>query len=170
MGAATRVTEAKSVPEARPAGYCSVRGRIAPEITFEVHLPLAGWTQRYLQLGCGGLCGSLRVRLDDHASACVPAANGTLTLASTDMGHEGGMDGRWAAGDEQKKLDFAYRGVHLTAVAAQELIRRYYGRSARYRYFSGCSDGGREALMEAQRYPQDFDGIAAGAPAKAEII
>jgi Tannase and feruloyl esterase len=164
-GAATTILEASAWTDAAAKDYCRVRGRIAPAILFEVRLPQSGWTQRYLQLGCGGLCGNLNIRLDDHVKSCVPVAAGSMVLASTDMGHQGGMDGGWAAGNEQAKIDFAYRGVHLTALAAKALIALYYGRPARYAYFSGCSDGGREALMEAQRYPEDFDGIAAGAPA-----
>jgi feruloyl esterase len=162
-GANTAILEAAEVPGA--AGYCRVLGRIEPRIRFEVHMPLSGWTQRFLQTGCGGLCGSLSLRLDDHTESCAPAAAGSLALASTDMGHEGGNDGGWAAADPQKKIDFGYRGVHLTALAAKALIRRFYGQPSRYAYFSGCSDGGREALMEAQRYPDDFNGIVAGAPA-----
>jgi feruloyl esterase len=149
--------------EAHP--YCQVEGVIEPAVAFEVHLPVSGWTGRYVQLGCGGLCGMLHVRLNDHESSCVPAANGELVLASTDMGHEGGNDGTWAAGNPQARIDFAYRGVHVTALVAKALIARYYGQAPRYSYFSGCSDGGREALMEAQRYPNDFNGIAAGAAA-----
>jgi feruloyl esterase len=149
--------------EAHP--YCKVEGTVEPAVQFEVHLPLSGWTQRYLQMGCGGLCGNLNVRLDDHANGCRPADNGELTLASTDMGHEGGMDGAWAIHNPQARVDFGYRGVHVTAQVAKALIAKYYGQPARYAYFSGCSDGGREALMEAQRYPADFNGIAAGAAA-----
>ncbi len=142
--------------------YCKVTGTIAPEIRFEVRLPIKAWTQRYLQTGCGGLCGNLRLNAE-KARGCEPVTNGEIALASTDMGHQGG-DGSFGA-DPQKRIDFAYRGVHLTAVAAKALITAYYGKGARYSYFSGCSDGGREALIEAQRYPLDFDGIAAGAPA-----
>jgi len=81
------------------------------------------------------------------------------------MGHEGGMDGQFGEKDYQLRIDFAYRGVHVTALAAKALIAAYYGQPAKYSYFAGCSDGGREALMEAQRFPEDFNGITAGAPA-----
>ena len=79
------------------------------------------------------------------------------------MGHQGNDPsfGR----DPQLRVDFAYRGMHITALAAKKLLSVYYGQSESYSYFDGCSDGGREALMEAQRYPEDFDGIPAGAPA-----
>jgi feruloyl esterase len=159
------VTAASEVRGAEAHPYCKVEGYVEPAVRFELHLPLTGWTQRYLQTGCGGLCGELHVRLDDHAKGCTPADNGALALASSDMGHEGGMDGAWAANDAQARIDFAYRGMHVTALVSKALIARFYGQAPRYAYFSGCSDGGREALMEAQRYPQDFNGIAAGAPA-----
>lgn len=145
--------------------YCKVTGTIAPKVNFEVRLPIKGWTQRYLQTGCGGLCGNLRINAE-KAEGCAPVTNGEIALASTDMGHSGGKmgDESWAT-DQQARADFAHRGVHVTALAAKALIKVYYGKAPRYSYFSGCSDGGREALIEAQRYPGDFDGIAAGAPA-----
>jgi Tannase and feruloyl esterase len=144
--------------------YCQVRGKIAPAVGFEVRLPMSHWTQRFVQTGCGGLCGMINIHLD-KADACKPAQNGELVLASTDMGHEGGMDGAWGSDNYQARVDFAYRGVHVTTLAAKALIEKFYGQKARYSYFAGCSDGGREALVEAQRYPEDFNGIAAGAPA-----
>ena len=158
-GAATTLAARE---EAGAHAYCKVTGTIAPAIQFEVRLPLAGWSQRYLQTGCGGLCGSLHIDAG-KSEGCTPVTDGSIVLASTDMGHQG-MDGAWGE-DRQKREDFAYRGVHATALAAKALIRAFYGQPQRYAYFSGCSDGGREALIEAQRYPQDFDGIAAGAPA-----
>jgi feruloyl esterase len=144
--------------------YCSVRGFVEPAINFEVRLPTTGWTQRYLQTGCGGLCGMLSIRAE-HDMDCTPVTDGSIVLASSDMGHGGAMgDGSWGS-DPQKRIDFAHRGMHVTTLVAKALIKAYYGHPQRYAYFSGCSDGGREALIEAQRYPQDFDGIAAGAPA-----
>jgi feruloyl esterase len=131
-------------------------------VNFEVRLPRAGWTQRYLQTGCGGLCGNLNVRVG-NADGCAPAQRGELAVASTDMGHRSG-EGVWQD-DPQARIDFAYRGVHVTALAAKALIEKFYGQKPRYSYFAGCSDGGREALMEAQRFPEDFNGITAGAPA-----
>jgi feruloyl esterase len=107
----------------------------------------------------------LNIRLD-HDETCPVAQNGELALTSTDMGHSGVGGEEGSFGDDyQLRIDFAYRGVHLTTLAAKALISKYYGQSPRYSYFMGCSDGGREALMEAQRYPEDFNGITAGAPA-----
>lgn len=163
VGARTQIESAGSVGSGG-AQYCEVRGVIAPAVRFEVRLPVANWTQRFVQTGCGGLCGQLDIHLD-KAQTCKPAQDNELVLASTDMGHEGGMDGTWGRTNYQARIDFAYRGVHVTTLAAKALINHFYGQPARYTYFFGCSDGGREALVEAQRYPEDFNGIIAGAPA-----
>lgn len=166
VGAPTHITSAKVLNEAKPAAYCEVLGYIEPSIKFEVRLPLTNWTQRFLQTGCGGLCGEVSIRAD-RTSGCAPATNGEIAMSSTDMGHVGGMadDGSWGSKDYQLRVDFAYRGVHLTTLASKALIAAYYGQAPKYSYFAGCSDGGREALMEAQRFPEDFDGITAGAAA-----
>ena len=142
--------------------YCQITGTIAPAIKVEIRLPLKGWTQRYLQTGCGGLCGNLRIDAG-KAEGCAPVTDGSVILASTDMGHQGNDMG-WGD-DQHKREDFAYRSLHLTAVAAKAFAKAFYGQAPRYSYFAGCSDGGREALIMAQRYPLDFDGITAGAPA-----
>ena len=163
VGASTKILSAFSQSTAH-GPVCVVKGNIAPHIQFEARLPVKGWTQRYLQTGCGGLCGVLSINVD-HAEETQPYQDGQLATASTDMGHDGGPGDASFGVDPQQRIDFAYRGVHLTAVAVKALIATFYGQPAKYAYFSGCSDGGREALMEAQRFPADFDGIAAGAPA-----
>lgn len=147
--------------------FCKVLGTVEPSVSFEVDLPVSNWTQRYYQGGCGGLCGMLSVGIT-NASSCAPALNGEFVVAGNDMGHQAQMGSAGEAEfarDPQLRIDFAYRGNHVTAQVAKALIKAYYGQAPRYSYFMGCSDGGREALMEAQRYPDDFDGISAGDPA-----
>lgn len=164
VGAKTHITSAESMVGGKPTPYCRVTGYVEPMVKFEVRLPLTTWTQRFVQTGCGGLCGNLNIRLSND-DGCYPAEHGELALASTDMGHTGGMDGVFGEKEYQLRIDFAYRGVHVTTLAAKALVAAFYGQPAKYSYFAGCSDGGREALMEAERYPQDFNGITAGAPA-----
>lgn len=163
------IQSATVMTEGAPAPYCAVQGTIAPANTFVMRLPTQGWTQRYLQTGCGGLCGTATINYT-QAAACPPIADGTIASATTDMGHQGRPDGSWAADNPQAQIDFAHRGVHVTAQVAKAIIAKFYGKRPAYSYFSGCSDGGREALMEAQRYPEDFDGIAAGAPASNLVV
>lgn len=163
------IQSATVVTTAAPAPYCAVEGAIAPANTLVMRLPMQGWTQRYLQTGCGGLCGSANINYT-AARACPPVGDGTIASATTDMGHQGQPDGSWAAGNPQAQIDFAYRGVHVTSQVAKAIIAQFYGQQPAYSYFGGCSDGGREALMEAQRYPEDFDGIVAGAPANDLVV
>jgi pimeloyl-ACP methyl ester carboxylesterase len=160
-----------SVVTSGSAPYCEVKGTISPANTFVVRLPTQGWTQRYVQTGCGGLCGSTNIDYGKGAD-CKPVTDGTVASATTDMGHQGSGDpmGSWAANNPQAQIDFAYRGVHATSQVAKALIAKFYGQAQQYAYFVGCSDGGREALMEAQRYPDDFDGIVAGAPAANMVV
>jgi len=160
-GAGSEVTSASEI-DGGGKTFCAIEGTLAPSIGFRVELPATSWTQRYLQVGCGGLCGMINLEIG-AADGCVPVTEGNFVVATTDMGHQG-MDPGFGR-DRQKRVDFAYRGVHLTSLAAKKLIAAYYGQPERRSYFTGCSDGGREAVMEALRYPDDFDGIAAGAPA-----
>lgn len=160
-GAGSRVTSAtEGTSNGAPA--CTVAATLAPGIGLRVVLPIKTWTQRLLQVGCGGLCGNIPAQVG-AADGCVPLNAGGFVIAATDMGHtgQGGEFGR----DPQLRADFAHRGVHLTALAAKKLAAALYGKAPSYAYFTGCSDGGREALVEAQRYPDDFDGIIAGAAA-----
>ncbi len=160
-----KAAEERDTPKGK---YCKVTGTIAPAVGFEVDLPMDHWTQRYVEAGCGGMCGSINASIG-NAGTCVPALNGEFAVASDDMGHSGGMgpgagpSGSFGA-DADARIDFAYRANHETTLAAKALIKSYYGQPQKYAYFVGCSDGGREALMEAERFPDDFDGISAGAP------
>ncbi len=144
-------------------GYCRVQAVAAPtadsEIRFEVWLPSPStWNGKFEQVGNGGYAGTI------PSSSLASALLRGYATAGTDDGHQGG-DPTFAIGHPEKVVDFGHRAVHLTAGFAKALVEAYYGKAASKSYFVGCSDGGREALMEAQRYPADFDGIVAGAPA-----
>ncbi|WP_416411744.1 tannase/feruloyl esterase family alpha/beta hydrolase [Pantoea sp. App145] len=160
-GKGSRVTAA-TLTTINHTEWCKVEGTLAPEIGFRLLLPTQSWNQRYMQLGCGGLCGSINLQ-PGAAAGCAPLNSNGFAVAATDMGHkESEQD--WG-NDPQKRQDFAWRGQHLTAVAAKALIAAFYQQKAAWSYFNGCSDGGREALMEAQRFPEDFNGVIAGAAA-----
>ena len=168
VGAPTHITAA-SVVDGKPAPYCKVLGYVEPAIKFEVHLPVSNWTQRLVQVGCGGLCGGIRMRVD-HDEGCTVVQNGQLAVSTTDMGHSDGNNGAGFGEDYQLRIDYAYRGMHLTTVASKALIAKYYGQTPKFSYFMGCSDDGREALMEAQRFADDFNGITAGDPAMNDVV
>jgi hypothetical protein len=139
--------------------YCYVRGAIPPGIVYHVQLPLpASWNGRFLKYGDGTKDGDLDYA--DHRLAQGYA------VANSNMGHDAGAEpGSWFAFDNrQAEIDFGYRAVHLTANAGKAVVAAYYERPAARSYFEGCSTGGREGLIEAQRFPDDFDGIVAGAP------
>jgi feruloyl esterase len=147
--------------------HCRISITLRPsgdsEIKAEVWLPARfGWNGKFLMEGGGGLVGSINTEGMTHA------VREGYASASTDTGHTG-SSGRFALGHPDKITDFAYRAVHQTAIEAKALIAAYYGRSPRLSYWEGCSTGGRQALMSAQRYPEDFDGIIAGAPAYNQI-
>ena len=151
-------------PPGKPARlvYCRVIGVVRPvpgsEIGFEVWLPLsAGWTGRLQMFGNGGYSSDL-----PRAQMLQGVARGSVVVA-TDTGHKGD-DPDFAVGHRQAIADWGYRAVHDSLVEAKHLTRRLYGRPPAHAYFNGCSTGGHQALMEAQRFPRDFDGIVAGAP------
>lgn len=143
--------------------HCTVSGVISPtlasQIGFEIWLPIDGWNGKYQGVGNGGFAGKL-----NRAEMAVAVQRGFAT-ATTDTGH--GLVGTevWAKNQPEKAKDFGDRAIHLTTVAAKSIVDRYYGRAPTRSYFASCSNGGRQALMEAQRHPEDFDGIIAGAPA-----
>jgi feruloyl esterase len=132
------------------------------DIRIEVWIPAGdAWNGRYVQLGNGGFAGSIR------SSGLAGLAALGYAVAMTDDGHQSaiGTDASWAIRHPEKVVDFGWRALKETTVDAKALIRAYRGAPPKYAYFNGCSDGGREALIEAQRFPDDFDGIVAGAPA-----
>ncbi|RLN32027.1 hypothetical protein BBJ28_00027210, partial [Nothophytophthora sp. Chile5] len=161
-GSGTNITEATET-ESDGISYCYVEGYLPPAARWMLQLPMTTWTQRYLQAGCGGLCGPDLVALSVVAAeGSDEYDNGHFALATTDM--DGSTDGTFAL-NEDAFIDFAYLSVHNTAELSKALIKAYYGQEEAYSYFNGCSDGGREAVMEALHYPEDFNGIVAGAPA-----
>jgi Tannase and feruloyl esterase len=144
--------------------FCRVAGVLRPtsdsEIKFEVWIPENDWNGRFLGVGNGGFAGSIYYR-----QLAGNLQRGFAT-AGSDTGHQAeAEDASWAFGHPEKVKDFGWRAVHLTAERAKEIVAAYYGKPATKAYFDSCSDGGREALMEAQRFPEDYDGILAGAPA-----
>ena len=153
-----------------PAAFCRVQATLTPtpssDIKVEVWLPPQGeWNGKLLGAGNGGYGGSF----GGPFLTMLPALKRGYAVAGTDMGHVGkaDIDASWALNQPEKIKDFAWRATHVTAGAAKDLIAAYYGAGPAHAYFQGCSDGGHEALMEAQRFPQDYDGIIAGAPANA---
>jgi feruloyl esterase len=162
----TSIIAAETVA-AGPAGpaHCRVVAVLAPSsdshIEMELWLPAAGWNGKWEAVGNGGWAGSI------NTGAMAAALKEGYATASTDTGHKSSETpgGSFALGHPEKLIDYGYRAVHEMALRSRELIAAYYGREARFSYWNGCSNGGRQGLMEAQRYPEDFDGIVAGAPA-----
>jgi feruloyl esterase len=142
--------------------FCRVAATLTPSsdsgIKIEIWLPMANWNGKFEAVGNGGWAGTITY---DWLAAALQEGYAT---ASTDTGHVGG-NASFAIGHPEKVIDFAYRAVHEMAVKSKAIIAAFYGRAPRFAYFTGCSTGGRQGLMEAQRYPEDFDGIVAGAPA-----
>ncbi|HTS29976.1 MAG TPA: tannase/feruloyl esterase family alpha/beta hydrolase [Bryobacteraceae bacterium] len=144
--------------------FCRVQGVAEPSpdshIAFETWLPAAAWNGKYFAIGNGGFAGSIQYTL--MAAALI---NGYAS-SSTDTGHKGpATTAEWALGHPEKVVDFAWRAIHETAEKSKAVIAGFYGRAARHSYFSACSNGGRQGLIEAQRFPADYDGIISGAPA-----
>lgn len=151
--------ESKDVP-----AFCRVTAELQPSndshIAIEVWMPASGWNGKYQVQGNGGFAGSI-----DYATLINPVSRGYAT-AATNTGHQAdGTDAAWALGHPEKVVDFGYRAIHEMTETAKALIKAYYGEAPRRSYFASCSNGGRQALMEAQRFPADYDGIIAGAPA-----
>ena len=174
----TTITAATAVPAGTfvtPAGqtltglpaFCRVVGVSRPtsdsNINFEVWLPSDSWNGKFLSSGEGGFAGTINYTRSGLDGGLDELIRRGYASASTDTGHLA-SDTNWAIGHPEKVVDYTYRSKHLVTVAAKGLVAAFYGRPATHSYFSSCSNGGRQALMEAQRYPEDYDGYVVGAP------
>lgn len=159
---ATAVAAAGDVP-----AHCRVQGTIPRAIHFELRLPLTEWNGKFYLAGCGGFCGSLEADRPGVVNALNHGLRRGYASATSDSGHTGTSvtDGRWALDNPGAEVDWGWRSVTETARVSRDLVRAFYQRPAARSYFAGCSTGGRMGLMSAQRFPLDFDGIIAGAPA-----
>jgi hypothetical protein len=137
--APTRITEAKWVKRhgAVPS-YCRVHGYVEPQVGFEMLLPALRWNRKFIEMGCGGACGSI------DSQACGDPLRRHYACIVSDAGHRGnGGEWAWAKDNLQARIDYGYRGPHVTAIAGKALTRLYYHRPPRESYFDGCSTGGR---------------------------
>lgn len=148
-------------------GFCRVTATLTPssdsDIKIEVWLPASGWNRKFQAVGNGGWAGVISY------SALADAVRAGYAGASTDTGHVGGS-GRFALDHPEKLIDFGWRSEHEMTVQAKAIIRAFYGSAPRLSYWNGCSTGGRQGLKEAQKFPADYDGIIAGAPANRTAI
>ena len=159
-----RIDAADKPAAAAAPAHCQVSGLLSPEIAFEVRLP-AKWNGRFYMIGNGGHAGEA---LDDpfRLSQINDALQLGFAVAQTNTGHDAHKEpgASFVMSNPQKAIDYAYRAVHLTAQTAKAITREYYGKTIAHAYWNSCSNGGRQGLIEAQRFPEDFDGVIANAP------
>ena len=161
IDAPTQITEFGTYQGPGLPAYCKIRGYISGQVGFELRMPTEDWNDRLLFQGCGGFCGSLR-QIED----CNDALARGYACVTTDLGHRSTpIDGKWAYNNRRAEIDFYYRATHVTTVAAKAIIEHLSGKPPVWSYIRGCSTGGRQGLISAQRFPEDFDGVIAGAPA-----
>jgi feruloyl esterase len=160
----TTITNAQPGNVQSAPAFCRVAGVMMPSddshIEFEVWMPASGWNGKFQGIGNGGFAGSI-----DNNQLRLAISKGYAAAAS-DTGHKAvGTDAKWALGHPQKVIDFGHRAIHETADKGKAIVTAFYGNAPTKSYFHSCSNGGRQALMEVQRYPADYDGVIAGAPA-----
>ena len=151
-------------PAAKLPAFCRVAATLTPsrdsDIKIEVWMPAQGWNGKFLGVGNGGWAGNISY------PAMAESLGRGYAVASTDTGHAGnGGDASFALGHPEKLIDFGYRAVHEMTAAAKAFVQAFYDSAPRFSYWNGCSTGGKQGLTEAQRFPDDYDGIVAGAPA-----
>lgn len=157
LDAAFTVTAADIVSAGIDRPYCRVEGYVAPEITFEIRLPLAGWNHGFVLVGSGAWA------TEKFLFLCkAPLRRGYACIAG-DAGHQSGK-GLWLRANPQARIDWGYRATHVTTLAGKALVQAFYGEPPRLSLMIGTSTGGYQALVEAQRFPWDFAGIVAVAP------
>jgi hypothetical protein len=157
----TSIAAVTAVPATLTApAFCEVEGFVSTPgntVNFRLGLPTA-WNGRLLFIGNGGFAGSI--------TDITPGIQLSYATVSTDTGHQGSsIDASSMLNNPAKKTDYGFRGVHVTAVAAEALTRGFFAQPVAFSYFTGCSNGGRQAMMEVQRFRDDFDGVIAGDPA-----
>jgi feruloyl esterase len=155
--------DAAQNPKLQTPAYCRVAVLLTPSsdshIEVELWMPAReNWNGKYQAVGGGGWVGSF------NFNGMLNALQQGYATSSTDTGHKGN-EAAFAVGHPEKLVDFAYRAVHEMTVKSKAIMMAFYGRAPRFAYWNGCSTGGRQGIMEAVRYPEDFDGIIAGAPA-----
>ncbi len=160
-GAFTLPAQAASQAFKSLSAFCRVAAVTKPAVRFEVWLPLANWNGKLQGVGNGANGGFIAY------TAMATALQRGYATASTDTGHQtdNPQDASWALGHPELLTDFGYRAIHVMTDNAKKIVTQFYAQPARHSYFLACSTGGRQALMEAQRFPEDYDGIIAGAPA-----
>ena len=145
----------KHIGSVRP--YCRIMGSVSRTVGFQLLLPAIDWNGKFLHVGCGGWCGTTGY----VGIACAKYPG--YACVGTDMGHTG-EGGTWFRNNLQAQIDFSYRATHVTTLAGKAIAERFYATRPKRSYFMGCSTGGYQGMVEAQRFPWDFDGIVAGAP------
>jgi Tannase and feruloyl esterase len=146
--------------------YCQVLGYVHPNVGIEIRLPSSDWNGKFFYAGCSAACGSIGPSWTRECD--YPLIRGYACILS-DMGHQSSQgDGLWAYHNLQAKVDFGFRATHVTAVAGKAITEVFYSRAPSHSYYMGCSTGGRQGMVEAQRFPWDFDGIISGAPVISE--
>src|SRR5438477_2353758 len=141
--------------------HCRIAATLMPSkdshIEMELWMPAENWNGKFLAVGNGGWAGNI------ETNAIATGLRKGYAAASNDTGHKGGS-ASFAVGHPEKLVDFGYRSMHEMAVRSKAIIQAFYNRTPQLSYYQGCSTGGRQGLMEAQRFPDDFDAIIAGAP------
>lgn len=162
--APTKITNAKTMAETNKApAHCEVEGFVTPHVGIKLFMPIKEWNGKFIQIGCGAACG----RLDLALLKCTGKIKRGYACIFTDMGHQSKTlySTDWAYNNLQAEVDFGFRSTHVVTLAGKAITQFFYKRTLDKSYFFGCSTGGRQAMVEAQLFPWDFDGIISGAPA-----